>query len=175
MVHGIPSSKRVLKSGNIISIDIGVYYQGFHGDAARTIAVGEVDSEIKKLLQTTQKALDKGIEQAVAGNNLTDISHAVQQEAEKNGFSVVRQYVGHGIGREMHEKPQIPNFGPPGQGPELKKGMTLAIEPMLNMGDFEVKTKDDGWTVVTSDGSLSAHWEDSIALTDGAPLIMSRI
>ena len=175
VVHGIPSSKRVLKSGNIISIDIGVYYQGFHGDAARTIAVGEVDSEIKKLLQTTQKALDKGIEQAVAGNNLTDISHAVQQEAEKNGFSVVRQYVGHGIGREMHEKPQIPNFGPPGQGPELKKGMTLAIEPMLNMGDFEVKTKDDGWTVVTSDGSLSAHWEDSIALTDGAPLIMSRI
>ncbi len=175
VVHGIPSEERVLQSGSIISIDIGVYYQGFHGDAARTVPVGNVNSETEKLLEVTKNALDKGIEQAVTGNNLTDISHAVQEEAEANGFSVVRQYVGHGIGRDMHEEPQIPNFGPPGQGPKLKKGMTLAIEPMVNIGGFEVKTRDDGWTVVTKDGSLSAHWEDSIALTEGDPLIMSRL
>ncbi len=175
VVHGIPDDNRLLEEGSIVSIDIGAYYQGFHGDAARTRPVGEISSKKEKLLEVTREALDRGIEQAVAGNRLTDISHAIQQKAEAAGFSVVRQYVGHGIGREMHEEPQIPNFGPPGQGPKLKQGMTFAIEPMVNTGDHSVKTKEDEWTVVTADGSLSAHWEDSIALTDGDPLIMSRI
>ncbi len=174
VVHGIPDQNRILKEGNILSIDIGVYYQGFHGDAARTIPIGQVDDEKKKLIDTVKRALDNGIEQARPGNRLTDISSAVQKTAEEAGFSVVRQYVGHGIGREMHEEPQIPNFGPPGEGPKLKEGMTLAIEPMINVGEYEVETLEDDWTVVTSDGSLSAHWEDSIALTDSDPLIMSR-
>ncbi|SDL83942.1 type I methionyl aminopeptidase [Halarsenatibacter silvermanii] len=174
VVHGIPDQNRILKEGNILSIDIGVYYQGFHGDAARTIPIGQVDNEKEKLIDTVKRALDNGIDKARAGNRLTDISAAVQKTAEEAGFSVVRQYVGHGIGREMHEEPQIPNFGPPGEGPKLKEGMTLAIEPMINVGEYEVETLEDDWTVVTSDGSLSAHWEDSIALTDSDPLIMSR-
>lgn len=175
VVHGIPSPDRVLESGSIISIDIGAYYGGFHGDAARTLPIGEVDEKTERLLEITRRALDRGIEKAVLGNRLGDISHAIQQEVEEAGFSVVRQYVGHGIGREMHEDPQIPNFGPPNQGPKLKKGMTFALEPMVNTGGYAVRTEDDDWTVVTEDGSLSAHWEDSIALTDGDPLIMSRL
>ncbi len=175
VVHGIPSSNKSLKDGDIVSIDIGVFYQGFHGDAARTVGVGEISNKAEQLLETTRQALDVGIEEAVIGNHLTDISHAIQEFVEGRGYSVVKQYVGHGIGRDMHEDPQIPNFGPPGKGAKLKEGMTFAIEPMVNVGDFAVKTKDDDWTVVTVDGSLSAHWEDSIAITKDSPLIMSRL
>ncbi|MBF8438033.1 type I methionyl aminopeptidase [Halanaerobiaceae bacterium Z-7014] len=175
VVHGIPSKTRVLEKGMILSVDIGVYYKGFHGDAARTFPVGKISQEAKSLIEVTRKALDKGIENAIIGNRLTDISNAVQIHVENAGCSVVRDYVGHGIGTDMHEDPQIPNFGPAGRGPRLKEGMTLAIEPMVNIGHYNVKTKDDGWTVVTEDGSLSAHWEDSIAITKEGPKILSRL
>jgi len=175
VVHGIPSKTRVLEKGMILSVDIGVYYKGFHGDAARTFPVGKISQEAKSLIEVTRKALDKGIENAIIGNRLTDISNAVQTHVENAGCSVVRDYVGHGIGTDMHEDPQIPNFGPAGRGPRLKEGMTLAIEPMVNIGHYNVKTKNDGWTVVTEDGSLSAHWEDSIAITKEGPKILSRL
>ncbi len=175
VVHGIPSKKRILEDGMILSVDIGVYYKGFHGDAARTFAVGEISESAKSLIETTRSSLDMAIEKAIIGNRLTDISNAVQTYVESSGFSVVRDYVGHGIGTDMHEDPQIPNFGPADRGPRLKEGMTLAIEPMVNIGHYDVKTKDDGWTVVTEDGSLSAHWEDSIAITKEGPKILSRI
>ena len=175
VVHGIPDERRILNSGDIVSIDIGTYYQGFNGDAARTFAVGEVDNEVQRLLQVTEKSLMLGIEQAVKGNRLTDISNAVQKHVEGNGFSVVKDYVGHGIGRDMHEDPQIPNFGPPGRGPILKKGMTFAIEPMVNIGSHEVETLDDGWTVVTKDKSFSAHFEHTIAIKDDEVEILSII
>ncbi len=175
VVHGIPSKSRILEEGMILSVDIGVYYKGFHGDAARTFAVGNISQKAKDLIDVTRQSLDMGIENAIVGNRLTDISNAVQTHVESFGYSVVRDYVGHGIGRDMHEDPQIPNFGPAGRGPRLKEGMTLAIEPMVNIGHFDVKTKDDGWTVVTEDGSLSAHWEDSIAITKEGPKILSRI
>jgi len=175
VVHGIPDERRILNSGDIVSIDIGTLYQGFNGDAARTIAVGDVDDEVQRLLNVTEKSLMLGIEQAVKGNRLTDISNSVQKHVEGNGFAVVRDYVGHGIGRDMHEDPQIPNFGPPGRGPILKTGMTLAIEPMVNIGGHEVETLDDGWTVVTKDKSFSAHFEHTIAITDDKPEILSKI
>ena len=175
VVHGIPDERRILNSGDIVSIDIGTFYQGFNGDAARTIAVGDIDNKVQRLLDVTEKSLMLGIEQAVKGNRLTDISNAVQKHVEGNGFSVVRDYVGHGIGRDMHEDPQIPNFGPPGRGPILKTGMTLAIEPMVNIGGHEVKTLDDGWTVVTKDKSFSAHFEHTIAITDNEAEILSKI
>lgn len=175
VVHGIPSKTRILEEGMILSVDIGVYYKGFHGDAARTFAVGNVSQDAKDLIDVTRRALDMGIENAVIGNRLTDISNAVQTHVEKTGYSVVRDYVGHGIGTDMHEDPQIPNFGPAGRGPRLKEGMTLAIEPMVNIGDYKVKTKEDGWTVITEDGTLSAHWEDSIAITKDGPRILSRL
>ncbi|MFW5789948.1 MAG: type I methionyl aminopeptidase [Bacillota bacterium] len=175
VVHGIPSKTRILEEGMILSVDIGVYYKGFHGDAARTFAVGNVSQDAKDLIDVTRRALDMGIENAVIGNRLTDISNAVQTHVEKSGYSVVRDYVGHGIGTDMHEDPQIPNFGPAGRGPRLKEGMTLAIEPMVNIGDYKVKTKEDGWTVITEDGTLSAHWEDSIAITKDGPRILSRL
>jgi len=175
VVHGIPARTRILEDGMILSVDIGVYYKGFHGDAARTFAVGKISQDAKSLIEVTRTALDFGIENAIIGNRLTDISNAVQSHVEKSGYSVVRDYVGHGIGTDMHEDPQIPNFGPAGRGPRLKEGMTLAIEPMVNIGDYKVKTKDDGWTVITEDGTLSAHWEDSIAITKEGPRILSRI
>lgn len=175
VVHGIPSAERRLKNGDIVSLDIGAFYKGFHGDAARTIPVGEVGPEATLLIETTEEAFKEGLNQARTGNRLTDISHAIQTCARSNGFSVVREYVGHGIGSKMHEDPQIPNFGPPGRGPVLKKGMTLAIEPMLNVGTYKVKTLEDRWTVVTGDGSLSAHYENTIALTSGKPLVLSEI
>lgn len=175
VVHGIPDERRILNSGDIVSIDIGTLYQGFNGDAARTIAVGDIDDEVQRLLDVTEKSLMLGIEQAVKGNRLTDISNAVQKHVEGNGFAVVRDYVGHGIGRDMHEDPQIPNFGPPGRGPILKTGMTFAIEPMVNIGGHEVETLDDGWTVVTNDKSFSAHFEHTIAITDDKPEILSKI
>ncbi len=173
IVHGIPSKDRVLKQGDIISIDVGVKKNQYYGDAAYTYTVGEVNGEIQKLLETTQQSLYKGIKEAVAGNNLSDISNAVQTHVESNGFSVVRDLVGHGIGRKLHEDPEVPNFGEPGRGPKLKKGMCLAIEPMVNVGDFRIKTLDDKWTVVTQDGSLSAHFEHTITITDNGPLILA--
>ncbi|MFW6381688.1 MAG: type I methionyl aminopeptidase [Bacillota bacterium] len=175
VVHGIPSQERLLEEGDIVSIDIGTLYQGFNGDAARTFPVGEVSGEVRRLLEVTSQSLAKAIEQAVVGNRLTDISHAVQSHAEAHGYSVVREYVGHGIGREMHEDPQIPNFGPPGRGPVLKAGMTFAIEPMVNTGGFGVETLDNGWTVVTKDSSLSAHFENTIALTEEGPEVLSQL
>ena len=175
VVHGIPAKNRILNSGDIVSIDIGTLYEGFNGDAARTVTVGDIDDDVQRLLDVTEKSLMLGIQKALKGNRLTDISHAVQKHVEGNGFSVVRDYVGHGIGRKMHEDPQIPNFGPPGRGPILKTGMTLAIEPMVNMGGYEVKTLSDGWTVVTKDKSFSAHFEHTIAITDGEADILSKL
>ena len=174
VVHGIPGLRK-LKTGDNISIDIGAVINGYNGDAAITVPVGEIDAEVQKLLDVTEESLYKGIEQAVIGNRLSDISHAVQSHVEQYGFGVVRDYVGHGIGRSMHEDPQVPNYGNPGRGPRLKAGMTLAIEPMVNLGTHEVKTLDDGWTVVTLDSKRSAHFEHSIAITDGKPEILTKL
>ncbi|WP_018131302.1 type I methionyl aminopeptidase [Effusibacillus pohliae] len=174
LVHGIPGP-RVLREGDIISIDIGAYYQGFHGDSAWTYPVGNISDEAARLLRVTEEALFKGIEQAREGNRLSDIGHAVQKHVEAAGFSVVRDYVGHGIGRQMHEDPQIPNYGPPNRGPRLKVGMTLAIEPMVNVGAYHCKTLADNWTVVTADGSLAAHFEHTVAITENGPEILTRL
>lgn len=174
VVHGIPGLRK-LKNGDNVSIDIGAVINGYNGDSAVTLPVGEVDAEMQKLLDVTEQSLYKGIEQAITGNRLSDISHAVQSYAEKYGYGVVRDYVGHGIGRNMHEDPQIPNYGNPGRGPRLKSGMTLAIEPMINMGTFEVKALDDGWTVVTLDRKPSAHFEHSVAITDNGPEILTKL
>ncbi len=175
VVHGIPSRERVVKEGDIVSIDVGAIYQGYHGDGAVTIPVGKVSPTAQKLLDVTYKSLMAGIEKALLHNRLTDISHAVQAYAEPCGFSVVRDYVGHGIGREMHEAPQIPNFGPAGRGPKLKKGMALAIEPMVNIGTYEVETLEDGWTVVTKDRALSAHFEHTVVITENGPEILTTL
>ncbi|EGO65330.1 type I methionyl aminopeptidase [Acetonema longum] len=173
VVHGIPGLRK-LKNGDTVSIDIGAVINGYHGDAAITLPVGEIDSEVQRLLDVTEQSLYQGIEQARAGNRLSDISHAVQAYVESNGFSVVRDYVGHGIGRSMHEDPQIPNYGSPGHGPRLKTGMVLAIEPMVNVGTYAVKTLEDDWTVVTTDGKCSAHFEHTIAITAHGPEILTR-
>ena len=165
IVHGIPG-ERVLKEGDIVSLDFGSIYDGFQGDAAVTVSVGEVKPEAKRLMETTENALEAGIAKAYAGARLGDISAAVQRCAESGGYSVIREYTGHGIGRQMHEEPQIPNFGQPGTGPVLKKGMVLALEPMVSMGDWRTRLGGDHWTVSTADGSLSAHFEHTIAITD---------
>ena len=172
VVHGIPGT-RVLKEGDVLSIDFGVLLDGFAGDSAITVPVGEVDPQVARLLQVTEESLMKGIQQALPGHRLGKISHAVQDWAEKNGFSVVREYVGHGIGQAMHEDPPIPNYGRPDRGPVLKEGMTLAIEPMLNMGTYKVFTKIDDWTVVTQDGKCSAHFEHTVAVTSHGPEILT--
>ena len=169
VVHGIPGLRK-LKNGDTISIDMGAVINGYYGDAAITVPVGEIDSELQQLLKVTEESLYKGIEQAVVDNHLGDISHAVQY-----GFGVVRDYVGHGIGRKMHEDPQIPNYGLPGRGPRLKSGMTLAIEPMINLGTHEVKVLKDGWTVVTADRKSSAHFEHTIAITPEGPEILTKL
>lgn len=174
IVHGIPRADRILAEGDIISLDFGSIYQGYYGDAAITVAVGKVSPLAAKLLQVAEEALYKGIEQARAKNHLTDISAAIQARAEQDGFSVVRRYVGHGIGRAMHEPPEVPNFGPPGRGPILRPGLVLAIEPMLNTGTHETIELADGWTVVTADGGLSAHFEHSVAITEGDPEVLTR-
>lgn len=174
VVHGIPSSER-LREGDIISLDTGVYYNGFYGDAALTLTVGEVSKVAKKLLSVTEKSLYLGIKKAVAGNRLFDISSAIQNQIESEGFSVVRSFVGHGIGRELHEDPQLPNFGRQGDGPTLKEGMTLAIEPMVNAGTWDVEILDDGWTAVTKDRNLSAHFEHTVAITSNGPVILTKI
>ena len=174
VVHGIPSSRK-LKNGDIISIDVGVNYNGFYGDAAVTLPVGLIDKQAQKLLSVTQKALAEGIEKAVIGNRLFDISSAIQGKVESEGFSVVRNFVGHGIGRELHEEPQIPNYGRPGEGPRLMEGMTLAIEPMVNAGGWEVNILNDGWTAVTKDSSLSAHFEHTVAITNNGQRILTKL
>ncbi len=174
VVHGIPG-KRLLKEGDIISIDFGVIIDGFAGDAAITVAVGEVEPQVQKLIKVTEEALMKGIEQARAGNRVGAISHAIQLYSEKAGFSVVRDYVGHGIGSSMHEDPPVPNYGSANRGPSLREGMALAIEPMVNIGDFGVYTKGDEWTVVTRDGKHSAHFEHSIVIGANGPEILTLI
>jgi methionyl aminopeptidase len=165
VVHGIPGP-RVIQGGDIVGFDIGAVWKGYHADAARTFAVGRVSDEARRLMQVTHAALLVGIEQARTGNRLSDISHAIQECAEAAGFSVVRNLVGHGIGQHLHEKPQVPNYGPPGRGPRLRPGMVLAIEPMVNAGGVDVYTKPDRWTIVTADGSLSAHYEQTVAITE---------
>ncbi len=175
VVHGIPS-KRKVKEGDIIGLDLGAIVGGFYGDSAVTVAVGRIQEGTAKLVQVTEEALYLGIRQAVVGNRLTDISNAVQQHVESAGFSVVTEFVGHGIGRQLHEEPQVPNYGKPGQGPRLQSGMVLAIEPMVNMGRSAVRVLEDRWTAVTVDGSLSAHFEHTIAIQpSGAPRILSQL
>jgi methionyl aminopeptidase len=175
VVHGIPSPKRVLKDGDIVGLDFGVVYQGWYGDSARTVAVGKVAPEVQKLLDVTRDGLLKGIEQCREGNRVFDIGHAVQNYVEGFGFSVVREFVGHGIGRALHEDPQVPNYGPKGKGLQLKVGMVLAIEPMINVGSPEVKVLSDGWTAVTVDRSLSAHFEHTVAITPNGPEILTVV
>jgi methionyl aminopeptidase len=173
VVHGFADSCP-LKEGDILSIDFGVIYNGFFGDAAITVPVGSIDPELQRLLHVTEESLARGIAEARTGSRVSDISHAVQAFVEEQGFSVVREFVGHGIGKQLHEAPQIPNFGKPGQGPKLKAGMTLAIEPMINAGGPEVMILNDGWTAVTTDGKHSAHFEHTVAVTDNGPEILTK-
>lgn len=173
VVHGIPGP-RILKEGDIVSLDVGTLLDGYYGDCARTYGVGEISQSAHQLMEVTRKSLQEGIKMCQPGGYLSDISHAIQSFVEGQGFSVVRDYVGHGIGQAMHEPPQVPNFGPPGRGPVLKEGMTLAIEPMVNAGTHEVRVEEDGWTVVTVDGMLSAHFEDTVAITENGPEILTK-
>lgn len=174
VVHGIPNG-RILQDGDIVSIDTVTILNGYYGDSARTYAVGNIDDEAKKLLEVTEKSRTIGIENAIVGNRLGDIGHAIQQYVEKNGFSVVRDYAGHGVGHKMHEDPMVPNFGRSGRGFKIQEGMVLAIEPMVNVGTYKLNMKDDGWTVVTKDGKRSAHFEHSIAIVDGKAIILSEL
>ena len=174
VVHGIPSKGVVLRPGDIISIDVGAVVDGFYGDAAITVPVGPITNEAERLIKVTEESLLKGIAEAIPGNRLYDISAAVQSHVEAHGFSVVREFVGHGIGRSLHEDPQIPNFGERGGGPKIKAGMVLAIEPMVNAGGCVTRVKEDGWTAITADGSLSAHFEHTIAVMEDGPLILTR-
>ena len=174
VVHGIPSPKKRLKEGDIIGIDVGAIVEGYYGDAAVTLPVGRVSDEAARLMEVTEAALAAGLAQVKVGNRLSDISHAVQTVAEAEGYSVVTDFVGHGIGRNLHEDPQVPNFGKPGEGPRLKEGLVLAIEPMVNMGKHEVEVLSDRWTVVTRDKSLSAHFEHTVALTSDGPKVLTR-
>ncbi|MBU0533581.1 MAG: type I methionyl aminopeptidase [Candidatus Omnitrophica bacterium] len=174
VVHGIPSDKRILKNGDIVSIDLGVKVKGYYGDAAVTYSVGEISDEAKELIEVTEKALYKGIEKARAGNYLFDISWAIQSLVEDKGYGIIRDFVGHGIGKQLHEGPQIPNFGKPHTGPILREGMVLAIEPMVSQGTWEVKVLDDGWTAVTLDNSLACHFEHTIAIMKNGPVILSK-
>lgn len=174
IVHGIPTN-RALREGDIIGLDYGVIYEGFYGDSAVTVGVGRVSDEARRLMEITELALYKGIEQLHDGKRLGDLGHAVQQVAESAGYSVVRAFVGHGIGRKLHEEPPVPNYGEPDRGIRLREGMVLAIEPMVNVGGCEVEIKEDGWTAVTRDGSLAAHFEHSVAITKDGPVILSQI
>ena len=175
VIHGIPTTKRVLRQGDIVSIDLGAKFEGYHGDNAATFACGDISAEAKRLMDTTQESLYEGIRAAVQGGRIGDISHAIQSYVEAKGFSVVRQFVGHGIGTQLHEAPEVPNFGTAGRGIRLLPGMTLAIEPMVNVGRPDVKVLSDGWTVLTCDGSLSAHFEHTIVITPDGPKIMTMI
>jgi methionyl aminopeptidase len=173
VVHGIPTSRRTLHEGDIISLDYGVIYKGLQGDGAVTVPVGKVSAVASRLMAVTEHALELGIAQVQVNNRLSDIGHAIQTYVEGQGFSVVRQYVGHGIGHNMHEEPNVPNFGPAGRGPLLKTGMVFALEPMVNVGTYQTAVLEDGWTVVTEDGSLSAHFEHTVAVTDNGPTVLT--
>lgn len=175
VVHGIPTKDRILKNGDIISLDCGVIYQGFHSDAARTIAVGEITKDAKQLIEVTEQSFYEGIKFAKVGHHLHEISEAIQKYVESFGYSIVRDLVGHGIGRNLHEEPQIPNFAQRRRGPKLEAGMTLAIEPMVNAGRYDVYWLEDDWTVVTEDGSLSAHYENTVLITDGEPELFTKL
>ena len=175
VIHGIPSKKRVLKEGDIVSIDLGAKVNGYNGDNAATFACGVISDEAKRLCDTTRESLYLGIEQAVAGNRIGDIAFAIQSYCEKRGFSVVREYTGHGVGTHLHEDPSVPNYGTAGRGQRLLPGMTIAIEPMINLGSKAVKCLPDGWTVKTLDGKLSAHFEHTIAITKGEPMILTKL
>ena len=174
VIHGIPGGY-VLKEGDIVSVDVGAYYKGFHGDCAATFPCGTVSAEAQRLMDVTKQSFFEGIRFAVRGHRVSDISHAIQTYVESNGFSVVRSFVGHGVGAQLHEEPEVPNFGAPGRGPRLLPGMTLAIEPMVNEGTYEVRVLKDGWTTVTADGKLSAHYENTVLITDGEPEILTVI
>ena len=174
VIHGIPSS-RVIEDGDIVKVDVGAFYKGFHGDSANTFAVGNVSDEAKRLIEVTKESFWRGIAQAKPGNRIGDIGYAIESYVEENGFSVVRKYVGHGIGADLHESPDVPNFGTAGRGVRLCSGMTIAVEPMINIGTHEVAEKDDKWTVVTADGSLSAHYEHTIAITDDGVIVLTKI
>lgn len=175
VIHGIPASNRILKSGDIVSVDLGAEFGGFNGDNAATFACGDISEEAKRLMDVTRESLYEGIKRACPGGRVGDISAAVQQYVEANGFSVVRNYVGHGIGTSLHEAPEVPNFGVSGRGVRLVPGMTIAIEPMVNAGSYDVKVMPDGWTVLTKDGSLSAHFEHTVAITADGPKIMTEV
>ena len=175
VIHGIPSEKRKLRAGDIVSIDLGAKFDGYHGDNAATFACGDVSPEAKRLMDTTRESLYEGIRAACAGGRIGDIGHAVQSYVEARGYSVVRQFVGHGVGTHLHEAPEVPNFGTPGRGIRLMPGMTIAIEPMVNVGGYDVKVQPDGWTVLTKDGSLSAHFEHTIVITADGPKIMTVV
>ena len=172
VIHGIPGG-RILQDGDIVSIDVGAYYKGFHGDCAATFACGSISADAQKLIDVTKQSFFEGIRIARRGHRVSDISHAIETYVESNGFSVVRSFVGHGVGAQLHEEPEVPNFGAPGRGPRMIPGMTLAIEPMVNAGTHEVRILKDGWTVITADGKLSAHYENTVLITDGEPEILT--
>lgn len=174
IIHGIPDDY-VLKVGDIVSVDMGALKNGYHGDAARTFAVGNISEQARTLIDVTKQSFFEGIKNAKLGMRISDISHAVQVYAESFGFSVVREFVGHGVGKELHEDPEVPNYGKPGRGPRLEKGMIIAVEPMINAGGYEIRILNNGWTVVTVDGKLSAHYENTILITDGEPEILTRV
>ena len=172
VIHGIPGGY-ILKDGDIVSIDVGAFYKGFHGDCAATFACGAISTDAQKLIDVTKQSFFEGMKFATKGRRVQDISHAIQTYVESNGFSIVRSFVGHGVGRKLHEEPEVPNFGNPGRGPRLLPGMTLAVEPMVNVGTHEVRILKDGWTVLTADGKLSAHYENTVLITDGEPEILT--
>ena len=175
VIHGIPSRKRILEEGDLVKVDVGALYRGYHGDSAKTFAVGRVSPEAERLIERTRECFYRGVAKAVAGNRIGDVGHAVQTCAEEAGFSVVREYVGHGVGSHLHEEPNVPNYGTEGRGCRLYAGMTIAIEPMVNAGGAGVRVLPDGWTVVTSDGRLSAHYEHTVAVTDDGPVLLTDV
>lgn len=175
VIHGIPSMEKRIEDGDIVKVDVGAFFKGFHGDSANTFAVGNVSEEAKKLIDVTKEAFYKGIEFAKPGMRIGDIGAAIQKHAEDNGYSVVRKYIGHGVGRELHESPDVPNFGTAGRGVRLYPGMVIAIEPMINAGTYEVRELSDKWTVVTADGKLSAHYEHTVAITENGPLLLTKV
>ncbi len=174
VIHGIPGKRKIL-DGDIVSVDVGAYIDGFHGDSARTFVVGKIPSEVEELLKVTEEALFRGIEKAVAGNRIGDISHAIEEHVRKYNFGIVKEYIGHGVGRELHEEPEVPNYGKAGHGPRLYPGMVIAIEPMINLKGDGVRTLKDGWTVVTKSGTASAHFEHTIAITNDKPIILTKV
>ena len=175
VIHGIPSMEKRIEDGDIVKVDVGAYFKGFHGDSANTFAVGNVSEEAKKLIDVTKESFYKGIEFAKPGMRIGDIGAAIQKHAEENGYSVVRKYIGHGVGRDLHESPDVPNFGTAGRGVRLYPGMVIAIEPMINAGTYEVRELSDKWTVVTADGKLSAHYEHTVAITENGPLLLTKV